>query len=556
MFVRPKKSGRYEYLQVVHNQRVDGKVHQSVIATLGRLDILQKTGQIDALIRSCSRFAEHVGVLDAHQKNRTQEADSVKIGPPLVFERLWQEAGLPRIIERLLCPRKFEFAIERTIFLTVLHRLFAPGSDRAAELWRQGYKIRGAQGLQLHHLYRAMAWLGQVLPGGHQLGAVPFAPRCTKDLIEEALFESRRNLFSSLDLVFFDTTSIYFEGEGGESIGQYGHSKDHIADCKQMVIGAVMDEQGWPICCELWPGNTADVRTVIPVIDRLRDRFHIGSICVVADRGMISKESIEKLKESRRDCRFILGARMRNVKEVCQQVLSRGGRYHVVRGPRSKSKEPSPLKVKEVWVEDRRYIVCHNEEQAKKDRSDREAIVAALRDKLKAGQKALVGNKGYRKYLKRASGSRGLEIDEEKIKAESRFDGKWVLQTDTEISASQVAQKYKELWMVEGVFRSLKSILKTRPIYHRCDETIRGHVFCSFLALVLLKELQARMAARGWVVEWERVKSDLESLQEFTVQTKGKRFTVRSRTKGPAGKAIQAAGIALGPTVREADEAR
>jgi hypothetical protein len=549
MFVRRKKSGAYEYLQIVHNERINGRVKQRVIATLGRLDVLQTTGQLDALLASCARFAEHTAVLTDHRQGRISPAEKVRIGPVLVFERLWRQLGLPKIFQRLLAQRKFDFDIERAVFLTVLHRLFASGSDRAAEDWRHKYAIQGVQRLQLHHLYRAMAWLGEPLPDDQQAVATPFVPRTVKDLIEEALFEKTRDLFSGLDLVFFDTTSIYFEGEGGETIGQYGHSKDHRPDRKQMVVGVILDGEGRPVCCELWPGNTTDVTTLIPVVDRLKRRFHIRCVCVVADRGMISRDTVRRLQATDRDVRYLLGARLRSVKEIYEQVLRRGGRYHEVYGPKKKSKDPAPLKVKEVWVDDRRYIVCHNQDQAKKDRADREAIVAALRDQLKRGAKSLVGNKGYRKFLKTRSGG-GFDVDEAKIKSEARFDGKWVLHTDTELTAAECALKYKQLWMVERLFRSMKSILETRPIYHKCDQTIRGHVFCSFLAFMLLRELEARLAARGWQVEWQRLRDDLDALEDITVRTRGQTFIIRSDLEGDAGKAIQAAGVALGPVVR------
>lgn len=553
MFVRAKKSGEYEYLQVVHNERIAGRVQQRVIATLGRVDVLQKSGHIDGLIRSCARFAEHVSVLDAHRRGETRPADAVRIGPALVFEKLWRECGIKETLVRLLAGRGFQFDVERAVFLTVLHRLFDPGSDRAAEVWRGNYAIGGAAELELHHLYRAMAWLGEPLPTDEQSGATPFAPRTTKDLIEEKLFSGRSDLFSSLDLVFFDTTSIYFEGEGGETLGQYGNSKDHRPDRKQIVVAAVLDREGRPVCCEMWPGNTSDVTTLVPIVDRLRERFHIGSICIVADRGMISNGTITELQKAERSVRFILGARLRRVKEIREQVLSRGGRYHEVLGPERQGKDPAPLKVKEVWVEDRRYVICHNEDQARKDKADREAIVEALSDKLKQGVKSLVGNKGYRKFLK-VTGKGDFEIDEARIREDARFDGKWVLQTDMDLNPAETALKYKELWMVESLFRRIKSILETRPIYHKYDATIRGHVFCSFLALVMLKELLERIEAKGWKVEWEELKRDLDELQEITVHNAGKTFIIRSRPQGDAGKAIQAAGVALGPVVRLADD--
>ena len=150
-----------------------------------------------------------------------------------------------------------------------------------------------------HKSDRDVVALGQ-LPDGQQKDKTPFAPRCVKDRIEEALFAHRRDLFTDLQLVFFDTTSIYFEGNGGEDIGQRGFSKDHRPDLYQMVVGAVLDGQGRPICCELWPGNTTDVTTLIPVVDRLRSRFGVRRVGIVADRGMISQETIAALEQDER----------------------------------------------------------------------------------------------------------------------------------------------------------------------------------------------------------------------------------------------------------------
>jgi len=213
---------------------------------------------------------------------------------------------------------------------------------------RSGDGITGylePKSLDLHHLYRAMAFLGEALPKAEQGGKTPFAPRCTKDVLEERLFARRRDLFTDLQMVFFDTTSIYFEGEGGQ-LGEYGKSKDHRPDLKQMVVGVVLDSEGRPLCCEMWPGNTTDVTTLIPVVKRLQKRFGIGEICIVSDRGMISRKTIEELEKPKTNWKFILGARMRNQKEVRDKALSRAGAYQTVHPARLNSKDPSPLKVK------------------------------------------------------------------------------------------------------------------------------------------------------------------------------------------------------------------
>jgi transposase len=432
--------------------------------------------------------------------------------------------------------------------LTVLHRLWAPGSDRAAERWRHDYAIPGTDGLGLHQLYRAMRWLGTPLPPAQQTGATPFAPRTTKDLIEEALFTRRRDLFSQLHVVFFDTTSLYFHGAGGDTLGRHGHSRDHRPDLKQMVVGMVLDDEGRPICTELWPGNTTDVTTLIPIVDRLRQTFHVDEVCVVADRGMISAQTIDELEV--RGWTYILGVRMRSSKEARAIAVTDEGHYHTVFPRRTTSHDPAPLRVKQVWREDRRYIVCFNPDEAEKDRHDREAIVAALEKALSHGDKSLVGNKGFRRFLK--TQGRRFVIDEPKIAADAQYDGKWVLRTNTGLAMDVAALAYKHLFMVEAIFRSMKSLLETRPIYHQKDETIRGHVFCSFLALVMRQELARRLAQHGWTLEWADIVRDLDHLQETTITVDEKDYVIRSQIKGTLGKVFQATGVAIPPAVRPA----
>lgn len=547
MFFREKKSENRSYLQIVENRWEDGKSKQRVITTLGRLDKLREEGELDTLLQSGARFSEKLLVLSGYRKGEATEISTFRIGSPMIFERLWQETGCAAALKSFLHGRKFGFDVERVVFLTVLHRLVAHGSDRAGEKWRQKYRIDGLDNLDLHHCYRAMGWLGDALEDAKQPKGTGFAPRCTKDLIEEDLFQRRRDLFTSFELVFFDTTSIYFEGKGGDTIGEYGKSKDHRSDRRQMVVGVVLDDEGRPVCSEMWPGNVVDVTSLVPIVDRLRERFSIDHICIVADRGMISAKTIRELEG--REWKYILGARMRKVKEIKREVLSRGGRYHVVRPKGQKKKDPSPLKIKEVFVEDRRYVVCFNEDQAKKDAFDREAIIAALEEQLKKGSKSLVGNRGYRKYLKAVNG--GFVLDREQAEVESRYDGKWVLQTNTSLDASGVALKYKQLWMVEQIFRSMKSLLETRPIYHKRDETIRGHVFCSFLAIVLMQELQTRLDAKGHTFEWDDVINDLDELEEIEIMQDEKRFLLRSEAQGVCGKVFQSVGVAMPPTVRQ-----
>ena len=526
MFFRQKTVKGYVYLQIVENRWEAGKTRQRVLGTLGRLDHLQESGQLEGLLASGARLAQSTLVLSQHRSGVLVSVATRRIGAAMVFERLWKETGCAEILGKLLEERNFAFAVERAVFCEVLHRLVSPGSDRSALSWRQAHRIEGIEGLDLHHAYRAMAWLGEPLEEPAAEDAL--SPRCTKDRIEEALFARARNLFTGLGLVFFDTTSIYFEGEGGETLGRFGHSKDQRKNRKQMVVGVVIDQEGRPLCCEMWPGNTTDVTTLVPVAKRLRERFGIARVCIVADRGMIGAKTLAALEEQGWD--YILGTRMRNQKEVRDDVLSRGGRYREVFPPRSKAKDASPLQVKEVRAGTRRYIVCHNEEHAAKDRATREAILIALEERLQQGATSLVSNRGYRKYL--SAHGPGLVIDPAKIEREQRYDGKWVLRTSTELDAADVALAYKQLWMVEEIFRTMKTLLETRPVYHRTDEAMRGHVFCSFLALRLRAELEDRLAAQGETLEWSAMVHDLDRLEETEIEQHGTRFLLRTEAPG------------------------
>jgi hypothetical protein len=543
MYFRKKISGGRVYLQIAESRRVGGQVRQRVITTLGRLDALQTSGQLERLVRSGARFAERALVVTAAQDEPS--AAVRRIGPALVFERLWRATGCRAVIDDLAGARRHEFALERAIFLTVLHRLMGGGSDLAADRWREDYRIAGVETLELHHFYRAMAWLGEELPGLEQDARTPFAPRCTKDLVEERLFAHRRDLFSRLDLVFMDTTSLYFEGAGGQTLGRHGHSKDHRPDLRQMILAVLIDGDGRPVCSEMWPGNVADVTTLIPVIERLRRRFAVGRICVVADRGMISAETAAALEE--RKLLYLLGTRERTDKVVREVVLTDSA--PCVPSTLTKRGHETDYEAKAVTVADRRYILCRNHQEAERDAAARQAILANLERQLARGDKALVGNTGFRRFLK-TEGHGHFAIDPAKAEQDARFDGVFVLRTNTDLDPLAAMLRYKQLWTVEATFRTAKHLLATRPIFHKVDETIRGHVFCSFLALVLKSELEQRIAALGRDGSWSEILADLDSLTETEIAHDGRRFLVRSAPRPAASLAVRAAGVALPPTVQ------
>jgi hypothetical protein len=548
MFFRLKKSGQRGYVQIVENRRDGAAVRQRVIANLGRADELAASGALASLIASGAKLTNQVLLI--HALDEDEGALSVaarRIGGPLLFGRIWDRLGIGAVLDDLLNERAFEFPVERAVFVATLHRLFVSGSDRDCSSWMEDYDIPGAEGLDLHHFYRAMAWLGEELeekPDG------ALAPRCVKDLIEERLFDRRRDLFTDLFAVFMDTTSLSFYGEGGETLGEHGYSKDYRPDLKQMILSLVVDGDGRPICTEMWPGNTADVTTLLPVVDRLQRRFSIDRVCVVADRGMISAATVAGLEE--RKLEYILGARERSEAIVRKIVLENDDPFVPLLVERKAGE--TQLFVKPVKVEGARYVVCRNEAEAENDRKDREAIVAALDAQLKKGDKALIGNSAYRRYLRKA-GARGVpsfEIDAGKLAEEARFDGIFVLRTNARVTPLQAVLRYRDLLLVEDLFRRTKAIMRTRPIFHSSDAAIRGHVFCSFLALSMQKHLDDLARQAGFAPEWKDLLRDLDRLAQVRIRHRSADWLVRTDAASDVTRLFKCAHVALPPRAHQA----
>jgi hypothetical protein len=522
MFVRNKRSvgrgGEYEYLQIVRSYREGGKVRQQIIGTLGRRDQLVASGELDGLLKSLAKFSEKLRVVEAVRESGLAARTARQWGPALVFGRLWERQGLPDLLRSLARDRKFEFDLERAAFALALQRLCAPGSDLAGSEWLKTVEAPGCEDLALQHFYRTTAFLAGV-----------------RQDLESRLFHRDLNLFNqTLEVVFLDTTSLYCYRDTETEWRKRGYSRDHRPDLPQFVLCVAVNATGWPIAWEIFPGNTADQKALVQVVELLRQRFRIRRVTVVADRGMISRDTITLLTEHEQaPFDYVLGCRMRRQKEVSAAVLARAGRYHQV---------ADNLEVKEVRVGERRYVVCRNPQEAARDAAVREAILEKLREKLaKQGAKAMVGNKGFARFLKVAKGS--VSIDEEAVKRDARLDGKFVLTTNTELSTAEVAQTYKSLWRVERTFREQKSTLEVRPLYHHRDDTCLGHLVASFLALRLEVDLQQRLEERENKVSWPDLMRGLGQVQSVLVELDGQRYQLRTDMVGAAYQAFAAAGV-------------
>jgi hypothetical protein len=525
MFVRSKRSGsgkeKHEYLQIVESRREGDKVRQKVIATLGRKDALVADGTLDGLLQSLAKYSIRLQVVEKIRREGLHAHRARTWGPALVFGRLWEKQGLPELIGRLSENRRIEFDVERTTFALALQRLCEAehGSDLQGAGWLSTVECPGFEKIALQHLYRTV--------GGFLCEV--------RDELERELFFRDRDLFNDeLDLVFIDTTSTFIWRDEESELRQRGYSRDRRPDQPQVVLCVAVDQRGWPIGWDIMPGNTADGTAFVAMIEKLRTRFRIRQVIVVADRGMISKETIELLSNDRKaPFDYILGCRMRRQKEVNEAVLARSGRYHKVE---------DNLEVKDVRIDDRRYIVCRNPIEQAKDALARGMILDKLRATLKEqGPKAVIGNKGFARFI--TVKKNAVSINETAVESDARLDGKFVLRTSTDLSPEEVARAYKSLWRVERTFRETKSTLDVRPIFHHRDDTTIGHIVACFLALRLEVDLQRRLDDRSCMASWPDLMRDLAQVQAVDLDLDGQQYRLRTDLVGTAFEAFAAAGV-------------
>jgi transposase len=447
-------------------------------------------------------------------------------GPALVFRRLWEQLGLAKLLADLQNSTEVQFSIDEAVFSMVLHRLLEPGSKRATNQWLDTVYRPEFESLELQHLYRA---LDRLLSG--------------KEKIEEALFTRNRDLFSlNVDLVLFDTTLVHFEGRGPEELATAARPGNY-PDCVKVLVGLVMTGDGFPVAHHIFPGNTADITAFRAAIKDLKQRFSIRRVIIVADRGMVSEDLMEELErkiEGEPQIDYILGMRLRKNKEVRKEVLRRAGRYHEV---------TDNLELKEIWAGEHRYVLCHNPEGEIRDRLRREEIIGHTRQELQAkGPKAFVMPRGIRRFVELNGGE--LKLKEKVIREESRYDGKWVLRTNTALPAVEVALAYKSLWQIEQAFRELKSGLEINPIFLRTEDHVRGHIVVCFLALVLEAALLKMLKKPEAEVSYRDTLIDLNKVRAIELNAKGKSWLVRTEMPPRASQAFKAVGLRPPPLVQ------
>ena len=535
---RNKDGSTVRYLQLAHNHRRGKNTQAEVLLQLGREDRLDLAG-LRRLVGSISRYLDGAGALPpAGPETALAVESSRQLGSVWLLEGLWRRLGVADALRGVLGGRRFTTDVERVLFALVANRAVDPMSKLSAAEWASSdVAIPGLVGMDDDQAYRAMDLL---------------ADADAEARVQEAVFFAAANLLNlEVDLLFFDTTSTFFQRDTEESgpgaFRVYGHSKDHRPDLPQVVIGLAVTREGIPVRCWCWPGNTNDQTVLQQVKDDLRG-WRLGRVITVVDRGFSSDDNLAYL--TRAGGHWIAGERLRDGTAEVAQVLSRQGRYQSVR---------DNLRVKEVRVGQgdaaRRFVLCHNPERAERDRHQRQqqlAVVAAELERIAAlrakhakaagkrrrgaddhlkAECALRDHPALGRWLRQTPGGR-LAIDRAKLKTEAKLDGKFLLSTsDPDLSAEDIALGYKNLLEAERAFRDLKTTLELRPVWHRLERRIRTHVLLCWLALLLV-----RVAERQTGQTWRRINLELGRLHLVTLA-------------GPAGRLEQT--TALTPAQRE-----
>lgn len=514
MFSRVKKvktGGKtYKYYQVVENRYKDGKSRQKVLLTLGRVDDFDPSF-VDELVDTLSEFTGKTTVLssldDCHHKW------SKEYGSVYVLEKLWDELELTKIMEKHLKHHNYEFDVIAAIKAMVFNRALDGDSKRSTSEWmKKDVYLPEAEELELHHLYRALDFLVD-----------------HKSEIEGEIYDNLKDLFNlNVTVVFYDCSLFDMYGEASDLV-QYSRQGD-----SQVLLSFVLSRDGLPISHQVLPGNTADINTVIEAMQELKERYSIGKCIFVGDRGMVSREKLNKLEDMQFD--FIVGVKSNQWKEVKEEVLSTRGRYTEV---------ADNLKVKETEVNGYRYIICYNPLQAKRDKQTRESVIKHLKEEIDGldpdSKKAanLYGDKFKGRYLRRLKDGT-LKINKMQIREDEKLDGKYILYTSTDLDREEIAATYKRLNNIERSFRSLKSLHNMEPVFHYANRRIKAHVFVCILAHMLERLMEKKFAREDFEMTADRALEHLSRMKLTRTELNDKKFLIRTETQEEMNNIFQA----------------
>lgn len=532
------------YLQIARSYREGGKVKREILFSLGRLDVLQSTGQIDALVKSLSRFAMRQQLIDLSKDISVSQV--YHLGAAHVVNKMLERLKLKRMLERLAAEHpRMKLPWVAIITSMIMSRFIRPCSKRRLNLeqWGKIYPgILETDAPPLKSFYRAMDVLWK-----------------HREDIEATLFDrgGERDLFNQdLDIVFYDLTTLHFESTNDDpddgELRRFGYSKNHRKDLTQVILGLLVDREGVPVGYQLFPGNTYEPHSLPVILKKLKTKYHITRIVLVADRGIITKENLDGLRKAQLD--FILGMRLWNMTAVWQAKVMDKARY------RALNKEGTLL-IREIDYQGSRLIVTWSQERAERDAFIREEIIKKIReqlDKKNPEPKQFVTHKGYRQFLKGLDKGKP-EIDEQAINDSRKRDGYFGLLTSvagTELRDEEIYDRYKDLWRVEDAFGEIKGPIQTRPMFHWVDPRIQSHVLLCLLAYyveaILIREFR-KAKASFTVGQWFRA---LNEIYAIPVDVRGTRAWVRNEIKGIAAEGYELMRLKLPDRVLKIEKIR
>lgn len=535
----------YIYIVQSYYDKATQSTKQKFLCSLGRVDDPNTEEIINRLVVALSEFTKDIKVLNLEE---FKLEDSKTYGEIQIFRKLWKDLGLERVLTKYFSETGRQVDLVEAIFTMVCNRLITPSSERAVNEWKKDVYEPKWESLELHHFYRALDFLIE-----------------HKDKIELSLFKTTRNLFNyKVDVVMFDTTTVSYWGEGEESEGllEYGYAKNKRNDLKQLVIGIIMDQNGYPIGHEVWEGNKSDKPAFKEIIDKVRDKYQIGKVILVADRGMVSEENIQYLEDNGYE--YILGVKMRQLSKIRREILLGDEGFKDIGSSRLKAKE---IRGFELWEKEkllkgeeikdqereeyikssngkRRWVVCLNEEVEEIDREKREYFQKIIENKIEfSTAKEWIIRNGYKKYVKIEDMK--ISLDEEKLREEEMYDGKWVLITNSSLSIPEIIEGYKGLSRIERHFRDLKDEIEVGPIYHYVDRRIRAHIFVSFIALQMKVLLTKRLKEIDEKLSYSEVMRELSKMRAVEVNIGNERLMVRVEPQEKAKLAFKAVKTAI-----------
>ena len=546
----------YEYLRLVESYRDRGKVRQRVVANLGRKELLAP--HLESLIRL---LQDESGGDSFVRSDQVSPKEASCWGPVLVGWQLWQELGLAQILDRLEGKSKKATSLSERAFVLVANRLCQPGSEHALAGWLENYYVcdglgnrwlpqweqKGRVQVNLSWLQRWYRTLDELV--GH------------KEEVERQLYLRLRDLFSlQVEMVFYDLTSTYFEGEGPSSLSRHGYSRDGKPRNRQILVGMVM-VNGWPIAHHVFAGNQRDAGTVESVVKDLEERFGLKRVVFVGDRGMVTTDNVNWLREGGHG--YLVGLHRRRREEIYRLIEKAEEGSWVECGGEVKEGGRSWVSEVEGNQEGVRVFVVHSKERVEYERGMREAAMEKVRldlDKLKkrvsdgklkapekigaAAARVLSRHHGHRYYGWKLERREFVYFEHPNLEREKAYEGKYLVQTEErELSAQEAVAAYKELSEVERAFRSLKDVIDLRPIYHRNEERVRGHVFVAALAFLLQRALEKKLKASGLSLSAEKALEALKTIHvvDIKVGSEHKRGVTTGRRR--ARQVVHALGI-------------